>query len=127
MLVYFLGVVEFCLVIVKEISDVYCYIVKGNLVVVISNGMVVLGLGDIGVEVSKLVMEGKGFFFKIYVDIDCFDLELGIKNVEDFIKMVKILEFIFGGVNLEDIFVLDCFEIEECLKEELNILVMYDD
>ncbi len=126
-LAYSPGVAEPCLAIAKETSDVYRYTAKGNLVAVISNGTAVLGLGDIGAEASKPVMEGKGLLFKIYADIDCFDLELGTKNVEDFIKTVKILEPTFGGVNLEDISAPDCFEIEERLKEELNIPVMHDD
>lgn len=126
-LAYSPGVAEPCLAIAKETSDVYRYTAKGNLVAVISNGTAVLGLGDIGAEASKPVMEGKGLLFKIYADIDCFDLELDTKNVEDFIKTVKILEPTFGGVNLEDISAPDCFEIEERLKEELNIPVMHDD
>lgn len=126
-LAYSPGVAEPCLAIHKDTSDVYRYTAKGNLVAVISNGTAVLGLGDIGAEASKPVMEGKGLLFKIYADIDCFDLELDTKNVEDFIKTVKILEPTFGGVNLEDISAPDCFEIEERLKEELNIPVMHDD
>jgi len=126
-LAYSPGVAEPCLAIHKDISDVYRYTAKGNLVAVISNGTAVLGLGDIGPEASKPVMEGKGLLFKIYADIDCFDLELDTKNVDDFIKTVKILEPTFGGVNLEDISAPDCFEIEERLKEELNIPVMHDD
>lgn len=126
-LAYSPGVAEPCLAIAEETSDVYRYTAKGNLVAVISNGTAVLGLGDIGAEASKPVMEGKGLLFKIYADIDCFDLELDTKNVEDFIKTVKILEPTFGGVNLEDISAPDCFEIEERLKEELNIPVMHDD
>ncbi|MBX2873110.1 MAG: NADP-dependent malic enzyme [Saprospiraceae bacterium] len=126
-LAYSPGVAEPCLAIAEETSDVYRYTAKGNLVAVISNGTAVLGLGDIGAEASKPVMEGKGLLFKIYADIDCFDLELDTKNVDDFIKTVKILEPTFGGVNLEDISAPDCFEIEERLKEELNIPVMHDD
>lgn len=126
-LAYSPGVAEPCLAIAQETSDVYKYTAKGNLVAVISNGTAVLGLGDIGPEASKPVMEGKGLLFKIYADIDCFDLELNTKNVDDFIRTVKILEPTFGGVNLEDISAPDCFEIEERLKEELNIPVMHDD
>lgn len=126
-LAYSPGVAEPCLAIAKDTSDVYKYTAKGNLVAVISNGTAVLGLGDIGPEASKPVMEGKGLLFKIYADIDCFDLELDTKNVDDFIKTVKILEPTFGGVNLEDISAPDCFEIEERLKKELNIPVMHDD
>jgi malate dehydrogenase (oxaloacetate-decarboxylating)(NADP+) len=108
-------------------EDVYKYTAKGNLVAVISNGTAVLGLGDIGAAAGKPVMEGKGLLFKIYADIDCFDLELDTKNVDEFVRTVKILEPTFGGVNLEDISAPECFEIEERLKKELNIPVMHDD
>jgi len=87
----------------------------------------VLGLGDIGPAASKPVMEGKGLLFKIYADIDCFDLELDTTDVDEFVRTVKILEPTFGGVNLEDISAPECFEIEERLKKELNIPVMHDD
>ncbi len=126
-LAYSPGVADPCLSIAENVNDVYKYTAKGNLVAVISNGTAVLGLGDIGPEASKPVMEGKGLLFKIYADIDCFDLELNTKNVDDFVKTVKILEPTFGGVNLEDISAPACFEIEERLKEELNIPVMHDD
>ncbi|MCB0547989.1 MAG: NADP-dependent malic enzyme [Phaeodactylibacter sp.] len=126
-LAYSPGVAEPCLAIEKDVSDVYKYTAKGNLVAVISNGTAVLGLGDIGPEASKPVMEGKGLLFKIYADIDCFDLELNTKNVDEFVRTVKILEPTFGGVNLEDISAPDCFEIEERLKKELDIPVMHDD
>ena len=126
-LAYSPGVAEPCLAIQAEPSNAYKYTAKGNLVAVISNGTAVLGLGDIGAMAGKPVMEGKGLLFKIYADIDCFDLELDTKNVEEFIRTVKILEPTFGGVNLEDISAPDCFEIEERLKEELNIPVMHDD
>ena len=126
-LAYSPGVAEPCLEIDKNIDNVYKYTAKGNLVAVISNGTAVLGLGDIGPEASKPVMEGKGLLFKIYADIDCFDLELDTKNVDEFVRTVKILEPTFGGVNLEDISAPDCFEIEERLKKELNIPVMHDD
>ena len=126
-LAYSPGVAEPCLAIEKNVSDVYKYTAKGNLVAVISNGTAVLGLGDIGPEASKPVMEGKGLLFKIYADIDCFDLELNTKNVDDFVRTVKILEPTFGGVNLEDISAPDCFEIEEKLKKVLSIPVMHDD
>lgn len=126
-LAYSPGVAVPCLAIHKDVNDVYKYTAKGNLVAVISNGTAVLGLGDIGPEASKPVMEGKGLLFKIYADIDCFDLELNTKNVDEFIRTVKILEPTFGGVNLEDISAPDCFEIEERLKKELNIPVMHDD
>ena len=126
-LAYSPGVAEPCLAINKNVDDVYKYTAKGNLVAVISNGTAVLGLGDIGPEAGKPVMEGKGLLFKIYADIDCFDLELDTKDVDEFIRTVKILEPTFGGVNLEDISAPACFEIEERLKEELNIPVMHDD
>ncbi|MCB9287165.1 MAG: NADP-dependent malic enzyme [Lewinellaceae bacterium] len=126
-LAYSPGVAEPCLAIEKDLSDVYKYTAKGNLVAVISNGTAVLGLGDIGPEASKPVMEGKGLLFKIYADIDCFDLELNTKNVDEFVRTVKVLEPSFGGINLEDISAPDCFEIEERLKKELDIPVMHDD
>lgn len=126
-LAYSPGVAAPCLEIHKNVDDVYKYTAKGNLVAVISNGTAVLGLGDIGAEASKPVMEGKGLLFKIYADIDCFDLELNTKDIDEFVRTVKILEPTFGGVNLEDISAPACFEIEERLKEELNIPVMHDD
>ncbi len=126
-LAYSPGVAEPCLAIAENPEDVYKYTAKGNLVAVISNGTAVLGLGDIGALAGKPVMEGKGLLFKIYADIDVFDIELDTKDVEEFIRTVKILEPTFGGVNLEDISAPDCFEIEERLKEELNIPVMHDD
>jgi malate dehydrogenase (oxaloacetate-decarboxylating)(NADP+) len=126
-LAYSPGVAEPCLAIAENVEDAYLYTAKGNLVAVISNGTAVLGLGDIGPEASKPVMEGKGLLFKIYADIDVFDLELNTKNVDEFVRTVKILEPTFGGVNLEDIKAPECFEIEERLKKELNIPVMHDD
>ncbi|RYG09049.1 MAG: NADP-dependent malic enzyme, partial [Chitinophagaceae bacterium] len=126
-LAYSPGVAEPCLKIADNKDDVYKYTAKGNLVAVISNGTAVLGLGDIGPEGSKPVMEGKGLLFKIFADIDVFDLELDAKNVDDFVNIVKALEPTFGGVNLEDIKAPECFEIERRLKEEMNIPVMHDD
>jgi malate dehydrogenase (oxaloacetate-decarboxylating)(NADP+) len=126
-LAYSPGVAEPCLEIAANVEDVYKYTIKGNLVAVISNGTAVLGLGDIGPEASKPVMEGKGILFKIFADIDVFDLELNTKDVDEFVRTVKILEPTFGGVNLEDIKAPECFEIERRLKEELNIPVMHDD
>lgn len=126
-LAYSPGVAEPCLEIAANPEDVYKYTAKGNLVAVISNGTAVLGLGDIGAAAGKPVMEGKGLLFKIYADIDVFDLELDTKNVDEFVRTVKILEPTFGGVNLEDISAPECFEIEERLKAELNIPVMHDD
>lgn len=126
-LAYSPGVAEPCLAIEQDVSNAYKYTAKGNLVAVISNGTAVLGLGDIGPEAGKPVMEGKGLLFKIYADIDCFDLEFNTKDVDEFVRTVKILEPTFGGINLEDISAPACFEIEERLKEELDIPVMHDD
>jgi malate dehydrogenase (oxaloacetate-decarboxylating)(NADP+) len=126
-LAYSPGVAEPCLKIADNKEDVYKYTAKGNLVAVISNGTAVLGLGDIGAEAGKPVMEGKGLLFKIFADIDVFDLELDTKNVDEFVNIVKALEPTFGGVNLEDIKAPECFEIERRLKEEMNIPVMHDD
>lgn len=126
-LAYSPGVAEPCLKIAENKEDVYKYTAKGNLVAVISNGTAVLGLGNIGPEAGKPVMEGKGLLFKIFADIDVFDLELDVTNVDDFVKIVKSLEPTFGGVNLEDIKAPECFEIERRLKEEMSIPVMHDD
>ena len=126
-LAYSPGVAEPCLEISNNSSDVYKYTSKGNLVAVISNGTAVLGLGDIGPEASKPVMEGKGLLFKIFADIDVFDIEVDQSNVEDFVKTVKAIAPTFGGINLEDIKAPEAFEIEKRLKEELDIPVMHDD
>jgi malate dehydrogenase (oxaloacetate-decarboxylating)(NADP+) len=126
-LAYSPGVAEPCLAIQQNPEDAYKYTAKGNLVAVISNGTAVLGLGDIGALAGKPVMEGKGLLFKIYADIDVFDIELNTKDVDEFVRTVKIMEPTFGGVNLEDISAPECFEIEERLKKELNIPVMHDD
>jgi len=126
-LAYSPGVAEPCMAIRENPDDVYKYTAKGNLVAVVSNGTAVLGLGDIGPEAGKPVMEGKGVLFKIFADIDVFDLELNAKDPEEFIRVVKALEPTFGGINLEDIKAPECFEIERRLKEELNIPVMHDD
>ncbi|MFL9830389.1 NADP-dependent malic enzyme [Flavobacterium sp. ARAG 55.4] len=126
-LAYSPGVAEPCLEIEKDINNVYKYTAKGNLVAVISNGTAVLGLGDIGPEASKPVMEGKGLLFKIFADIDVFDIEINTKNVEEFIQTVKNIAPTFGGINLEDIKAPESFEIERRLVEELNIPVMHDD
>lgn len=126
-LAYSPGVAEPCLEIAADKSLVYKYTSKGNLVAVISNGTAVLGLGDIGAEAAKPVMEGKGLLFKIYADIDVFDLELNCTDVEQFITIVKALEPTFGGINLEDIKAPECFEIEKRLKSEMQIPVMHDD
>ena len=126
-LAYSPGVAEPCLAIEANPDDAFKYTAKGNLVAVISNGTAVLGLGNIGPAASKPVMEGKGLLFKIYADIDVFDLELDTNNIDEFVRTVKILEPTFGGVNLEDIKAPECFEIEERLKSELNIPIMHDD
>lgn len=126
-LAYSPGVAEPCMEIFRNPENVYKYTTKGNLVAVVTNGTAVLGLGNIGPLASKPVMEGKGLLFKIYADIDVFDIELDANNVEDFIRTVKALEPTFGGINLEDIKAPECFEIEERLKKEMNIPVMHDD
>ncbi len=126
-LAYSPGVAEPCLKIAENKEDVYKYTAKGNLVAVISNGTAVLGLGDIGPEAGKPVMEGKGILFKIFADIDVFDLELDTKNINEFVTIVKALEPTFGGINLEDIKAPECFEIERRLKAEMSIPVMHDD
>ncbi|AKD58565.1 NADP-dependent malic enzyme [Spirosoma radiotolerans] len=126
-LAYSPGVAEPCLAIEANPDDAFKYTAKGNLVAVISNGTAVLGLGDIGPAASKPVMEGKGLLFKIYADIDVFDIELNTKNIDEFVRTVKIMEPTFGGVNLEDIKAPECFEIEERLKRDMNIPVMHDD
>lgn len=126
-LAYSPGVAEPCLEIEKNPEDAYKYTAKGNLVAVISNGTAVLGLGDIGALASKPVMEGKGMLFKIYADIDVFDIEIDTKNIDEFVNTVKNIAPTFGGINLEDIKAPECFEIERRLKEELNIPLMHDD
>lgn len=126
-LAYSPGVAEPCLEIHKNKQAVYKYTAKGNLVAVISNGTAVLGLGDIGPEASKPVMEGKGLLFKIFADIDVFDIEIDEKDPERFIQTVKAISPTFGGINLEDIKAPEAFEIEKRLKEELDIPVMHDD
>ena len=126
-LAYSPGVAEPCMEIFENIENVYKYTAKGNLVAVISNGTAVLGLGDIGPEASKPVMEGKGVLFKIFADIDVFDIEIDEKDPEKFVAIVKALQPTFGGINLEDIKAPECFYIEKRLKEEMNIPVMHDD
>ena len=126
-LAYSPGVAIPCQEIEKDINNVYKYTNKGNLVAVISNGTAVLGLGDIGPEASKPVMEGKGLLFKIFADIDVFDIEVNAKDPESFISAVKAIAPTFGGINLEDIKAPEAFEIERRLKEELDIPVMHDD
>ena len=126
-LAYSPGVAEPCLEIEKDRENVYRYTAKGNIVAVITNGTAVLGLGDIGPEASKPVMEGKSLLFKIFADIDGIDIELDTKDVDKFVETVKTIAPTFGGINLEDIKAPEAFEIERRLKEELNIPVMHDD
>ncbi len=126
-LAYSPGVAEPCMEIFHDIENVYKYTAKGNLVAVISNGTAVLGLGDIGPEAGKPVMEGKGVLFKIFADIDVFDIEINEKDPVKFVEIVKALQPTFGGVNLEDIKAPECFYIEQRLKEEMNIPIMHDD
>lgn len=126
-LAYSPGVAQPCLEIAANKDDVYKYTSKGNLVAVISNGTAVLGLGNIGPEASKPVMEGKGVLFKIFADIDVFDIEVDTENVDEFVETVKRIAPTFGGINLEDIKAPEAFEIERRLVEELDIPVMHDD
>ena len=126
-LAYTPGVADPCREIHEDVHKVYDYTAKGNLVAVVSNGTAVLGLGDIGPEAGKPVMEGKGVLFKRFADIDVFDLELNTKDPDEIIQTVKILEPTFGGINLEDIKAPECFYIEEKLKELMDIPVFHDD
>jgi len=126
-LAYSPGVAEPCIKISKNIDDVYEYTAKSNLEAVITNGTAVLGLGDIGPEASKPVMEGKGLLFKIFADIDVFDIEVNACEVDKFVEVVKSIAPTFGGINLEDIKAPECFEIEKRLKKELDIPIMHDD
>jgi len=126
-LAYTPGVADPCLAINKTPEDVYKYTGKGNLVAVISNGTAVLGLGDIGPEAGKPVMEGKGLLFKVFADIDVFDIEIDEKDPKKLIEIIKAIAPTFGGINLEDIKAPECFEVEEKLKEMLPIPVMHDD
>jgi malate dehydrogenase (oxaloacetate-decarboxylating)(NADP+) len=126
-LAYTPGVAEPCLEIQKNPGDAYKYTAKGNLVAVISNGTAVLGLGDIGPLAGKPVMEGKGLLFKIFADVDVFDIEVDEKDPQKLIGVVKAIAPTFGGINLEDIKAPECFEIEETLKKELDIPVFHDD
>lgn len=126
-LAYTPGVAEPCREIQKNPDDAYTYTSKCNLVAVISNGTAVLGLGDIGALAGKPVMEGKGLLFKVFADVDVFDIEVNEKNIEKFISTVEAIAPTFGGINLEDIKAPECFEIEEKLKEKLDIPVFHDD
>ena len=125
-LAYSPGVAEPCLEIEKDPQAAYDYTAKGNLVAVISNGTAVLGLGNIGAEAGKPVMEGKGLLFKIFADIDVFDIEVNETNIDKFVDTVKAIAPTFGGINLEDIKAPECFEIEDRLKAELDIPLMHD-
>src|SRR5687767_1371498 len=126
-LAYSPGVAEPCKEIAADVSNVYKYTAKGNLVAVISNGTAVLGLGNIGPEASKPVMEGKGVLFKKFAGIDVFDIEINETDPDEFIKIVKALEPTFGGINLEDIKAPECFKIETELREKMNIPIVHDD
>jgi len=126
-LAYSPGVADPCLAIKDNAEDAYKYTAKGNLVAVMSNGTAVLGLGDIGAVQGKPVMEGKGLLFKIFADVDVFDIEIDRKEVDQFIEVAKAIAPTFGGINLEDIKAPECFEIETRLKEELDIPVFHDD
>ncbi|AYD46608.1 NADP-dependent malic enzyme [Arachidicoccus soli] len=126
-LAYSPGVAEPCMEIFRNQEDAYKYTAKGNLVAVISNGTAVLGLGNIGAQAGKPVMEGKGVLFKVFADIDVFDIEINETDPEKFVQIVKSLEPTFGGINLEDIKAPECFYIEKNLKEKMNIPVMHDD
>ena len=126
-LAYSPGVADPCLAIKDNKEDAYKYTAKGNLVAVMSNGTAVLGLGDIGALEGKPVMEGKGLLFKIFADVDVFDIEIDRKDVDQFIEVAKAIAPTFGGINLEDIKAPECFEIETRLKKELDIPVFHDD
>jgi len=126
-LAYSPGVAEPCKEIAADVENVYKYTAKGNLVAVITNGTAVLGLGDIGPEASKPVMEGKGVLFKKFAGIDVFDIEINEKDPKKLIEIIRSLEPTFGGINLEDIKAPECFEIEQELKKVMNIPVMHDD
>jgi malate dehydrogenase (oxaloacetate-decarboxylating)(NADP+) len=126
-LAYSPGVAEPCLEIAANKENAYKYTAKGNLVAVISNGTAVLGLGNIGPDASKPVMEGKGVLFKKFAGIDVFDIEINEEDPDEFIKIVKSLEPTFGAINLEDIKAPECFKIETELREKMNIPLMHDD
>ena len=126
-LAYTPGVAVPCMEINANVDDVYKYTAKRNLVAVLSNGTAVLGLGDIGPEAGKPVMEGKGVLFKRFADIDVFDIEVASKDPKEIIRLAELLEPTFGGINLEDIKAPECFEIEETLKKTMKIPVLHDD
>ena len=126
-LAYSPGVAAPCLEIEKNPNDAYKYTAKGNLVAVLSNGSAVLGLGNIGALAGKPVMEGKGVLFKRFADIDVFDIEVDTQDVDEMVRFCEMIAPTFGGINLEDIRAPECFEIEERLKESLDIPVFHDD
>src|SRR5581483_1255296 len=126
-LAYSPGVAEPCLEIARDPNLVYEYTARANLVAVVSNGTAVLGLGDIGPEAGKPVMEGKGCLFKKFADIDVFDIEINVKDPQAVIEVVAALEPTFGGINLEDIKAPECFVIEEALRARMKIPVFHDD
>jgi len=126
-LAYSPGVAAPCREIRDDATDAYSYTAKGNLVGVVSDGTAVLGLGDIGPEASKPVMEGKGVLFKRFADIDVFDLELNHDSADDMVRTIAAMEPTFGGINLEDIKAPECFEIEERLREEMDVPIFHDD
>ncbi len=126
-LAYSPGVADPCLAIKEDPENAYKYTAKGNLVAVMSNGSAVLGLGNIGALEGKPVMEGKGLLFKIFADVDVFDIEVDSQDVDQFVEVAKAIAPTFGGINLEDIKAPECFEIESRLKEELDIPVLHDD
>lgn len=126
-LAYTPGVAAPCLEIEKNPDDVYKYTAKGNLVAVISNGTAVLGLGDIGAMAGKPVMEGKGLLFKVFADVDVFDIEVDLKDTQKLIETIVAISPTFGGINLEDIKAPECFEIETKVQEAVDIPVMHDD
>jgi malate dehydrogenase (oxaloacetate-decarboxylating)(NADP+) len=126
-LAYSPGVAAPCNEIAENPEDAYTYTTKGNLVGVVSNGTAVLGLGDIGAQASKPVMEGKGVLFKRFADIDVFDIELDEDDPAAFAETVARLEPTFGGINLEDIKAPECFEVEGTLREEMDVSVFHDD
>lgn len=126
-LAYSPGVAETCKAIHADKEQVYAYTGKGNLVAVVTNGTAVLGLGNIGPEAAKPVMEGKGVLFKVFADVDCYDINLNATDPDAICAIVKAMEPTFGGINLEDIKAPECFYIEEKLKKEMNIPVFHDD
>ncbi|HIC77487.1 MAG TPA: hypothetical protein EYO89_06420, partial [Candidatus Dadabacteria bacterium] len=126
-LAYSPWVAEPCKEIDKDVEKVYEYTNKGNLVAVISNGTAILGLGNLGPEASKPVMEGKAVLFKRFAQVDAFDIELKTTDVDEMIRTIELMEPTFGGINLEDIKAPECFRIEDELKKKMNIPVFHDD